>query len=169
MHRVIKEIKNIFKPSQINEDELHYDNSNIEEHDAFDDHEEEEPQTQKSRIKLNALVDTTELLSALLDSHLKSLDYMNGINRVAVKNLLRQLYNNEKTIEINQNNKDKELDNSAYNLDNKRSDEFMVTTNPLYTPYLLKSLEKEDHPSANEIDKYMRQPEISLKKDPLVC
>ncbi|CAG8691653.1 16318_t:CDS:2, partial [Racocetra fulgida] len=147
----------------------------------------------KSQIKLNAPVDTTgllekvkhnfykilcyyypdstpqELLSALLDLCLKSLDYMNGINRVAIKNLLRQLYNNEKTMEINQNDKDKELDNGAYNLDNKRSDKFIVTMNLLYTPYLLKSLEKEDHPSANEIDEYMKQPKISLKKDPLVC
>ncbi|CAG8830304.1 711_t:CDS:2, partial [Cetraspora pellucida] len=102
MHRVIKEIKNIFKPNQINEDELYYDNIK---YDAFDDHEEEEPQTQQPRIKLNIPVDTTgllekvkhnfykilcyyypdpmpqELLSALLDPRLKSLDYMNNINR----------------------------------------------------------------------------------------
>ncbi|CAG8838801.1 21450_t:CDS:1, partial [Racocetra persica] len=46
------------------------------------------------------------------------------------------------------------------NLEKKVSDEFMVTANPLYTPYLLKSLEKEDYPIADEIDEYMRQPEI---------
>ncbi|CAG8523048.1 9096_t:CDS:2 [Racocetra persica] len=56
---------------------------------------------------------------------------------------------------------DEELDNNTHNLKNKTPDEFIVTTNPIYTPYLLRSLEKEDHPSANEIDEYMRQPEIT--------
>ncbi|CAG8782171.1 16610_t:CDS:1, partial [Racocetra fulgida] len=53
------------------------------------------------------------------------------------------------------------------NLGKKVSDKFMVTANSLYTLYLLKSLEKEDYSIADEIDEYMRQPEISLKKDPL--
>ncbi|CAG8757198.1 23400_t:CDS:1, partial [Racocetra persica] len=74
-----------------------------------------------------------------------------------------QLYDNEKTMEMDQ---DEELDNNAHNLKNKTPDEYMVTTNLLYILYLLRLLEKEDHPSANKIDEYMRQPEISLKKDP---
>ncbi|CAG8721092.1 5153_t:CDS:1, partial [Cetraspora pellucida] len=60
---------------------------------------------------------------------------------------------------------DEELDNNPHNLKNKTPDKFMVTTNLLYILYLLRSLEKKDHLSANEIDKYMRQPKISLKKD----
>ncbi|CAG8721077.1 5152_t:CDS:2 [Cetraspora pellucida] len=42
MHQVIKEIKNIFKLNQINEDELYNDNIK---YDAFDDYEEKESQT----------------------------------------------------------------------------------------------------------------------------
>ncbi|CAG8703216.1 14424_t:CDS:2, partial [Cetraspora pellucida] len=178
MHRVVRELKNIFKSNQVNEDESY----NIEDHDAFDDYEEEESQNEQSRIKLNKPVNTTGLLekvkhnlykklcyyypnltpqesvSALLDPRLKSLDYMDNMDRIAVKNFLRQLYDNEKSVEIDQN--EKELDNNNQNLEKQVSDEFMVTANPLYIPYLLKSLEKEDCPIDDEIDEYMRQPEI---------
>ncbi|CAG8757631.1 5569_t:CDS:1, partial [Dentiscutata heterogama] len=97
-------------------------------------------------------------VSALLDPCLKSLDYMDNINRIAVKNFLRQLYDNKKSVEIDQN--EKELDNNNQNLEKQVSDEFIVTANPLYILYLLKSLEKEDCLIDDEIDEYMRQPEI---------
>ncbi|CAG8743562.1 5617_t:CDS:1, partial [Dentiscutata heterogama] len=97
-------------------------------------------------------------VSALLDLHLKSLDYMDNMDRIAVKNFLRQLYDNEKSVEIDQNKK--ELDNNNQNLEKQVSDEFMVTANPLYIPYLLKSLEKENCPIDDEINEYIRQPEI---------
>ncbi|CAG8494203.1 19109_t:CDS:2 [Dentiscutata erythropus] len=43
MHRVVKELKPIFQPNQVN-DEFY----NIENHDAFDDYEEEELQNEQS-------------------------------------------------------------------------------------------------------------------------
>ncbi|CAG8742493.1 11373_t:CDS:2, partial [Dentiscutata heterogama] len=58
MHRVVRELKNIFKSNQVNEDESY----NIKDHNAFDDYEEEESQNEQSRIKLNKPVNTTGLL-----------------------------------------------------------------------------------------------------------
>ncbi|CAG8585310.1 8333_t:CDS:2, partial [Dentiscutata erythropus] len=140
-----KRIENIFKSNQVNEDESY----NIEDYNAFDDYEKEESKMNNLELKS---------VFALLDPHLKSLDYMDNMNRIAVKNFFRQLYDNEKTVEIDQN--EKELDDNNQNLEKQVSDEFIVIANPLYILYLLKSLEKEDCPIDNEIDKYMRQPEI---------
>ncbi|CAG8546146.1 10737_t:CDS:2, partial [Dentiscutata erythropus] len=73
-----------------------------------------------------------ELISALLDPRLKSLDYMNDTNKIAAKNFLKELYDDEKTTEVNQN--ESELNDNTHNLKKKVSDEFIVTANPLYKP-----------------------------------
>ena len=49
---------------------------------------------------------------------------------------------------------------------NNKIDDF-ATINLLYTPCLLKALEKEELLAINEVDEYMKLSEISLKKDPL--
>ncbi|CAG8740555.1 4407_t:CDS:2, partial [Dentiscutata erythropus] len=145
MHWVVRELKNIFKSNQVNEDESY----NIKDHNVFDDYEEEESQNKQSQIKLNKPVNTTGLLEKLKHNLYKKLCYYYPN---------QQLYDNKKTVEIDQN--EKKLDDNNQNLEKQVSDEFMVTANLLYIPYLLKSLEKEDCPIDDKIDEYMRQPEI---------
>ncbi|CAG8653897.1 2601_t:CDS:2, partial [Cetraspora pellucida] len=151
---------------------------------AFDD---EEP-TNEKQIILNDSVNTTDLLnevkakiytilcyyypnpvphglvSALLDPRLKSLDFVKVTNKLAAKRILRNLYDNEKLLENEENLS--EYENQDSNNANK-IDDYNPNDDLLYTPCLLKSLEKDDSQVTNEIEEYFRIPEISLRKDPL--
>ncbi|CAG8763100.1 16300_t:CDS:1, partial [Cetraspora pellucida] len=119
MHRVIEKLKEIFKPT--------ITNTNIfnikDEEDAFDYNEE---QTNQDETKLNNPINTIgllnevkekiyttrchyypnpasqELISALLDPRLKSLDFVNMISKSVTENILKNLYNKEKSLENEQ-------------------------------------------------------------------
>ncbi|CAG8721191.1 3233_t:CDS:1, partial [Dentiscutata erythropus] len=117
MHHVIEKLKEMFEPTIIEMDELNDEN----EEDAFD--YEEEEQTVQGQIKLKNPINTMDLLnevkikiyttlchyypnltsqelvSVLLDPQLKSLDFVNITNRLAAKDLLKNLYDNEKLLD----------------------------------------------------------------------
>ncbi|CAG8638372.1 14489_t:CDS:2, partial [Racocetra fulgida] len=181
MYRVIEKLKEMFELVIINIDDLSIE----DEKDAFDD--DEEP-TNEEQIILNDSINTTDLLSevkakiytifcyyysnpvphglvsALLDPRLKSLDFVKFTNKLAAERILRNLYDNEKLLENEENLSEYENQNSnnANKMDDcTSSDDF------LYTSCLLKSLEKDDSQVTNEIKKYFRILEISLRKDPL--
>ncbi|CAG8796526.1 12473_t:CDS:2, partial [Dentiscutata erythropus] len=89
----------MFKSTIVKINEL----DNKDEEDAFDYDEE---QANQVKTKIYATLwhyypDPTpqELVFALLDSRLKSLDFVKITNKLAAKDVLRNLYNNEKLLE----------------------------------------------------------------------
>ncbi|CAG8717067.1 647_t:CDS:2, partial [Dentiscutata erythropus] len=83
-----------------------------------------------------------ELISALLDPRLKSLDFVSTMNKLATECALMNLYNKEKLLENEQISSGCEDQN--YLIDNDQTDDYMIGNDLLYTPCLMKSLEKDD-------------------------
>lgn len=133
MYRVVEKLKGFFKPKTVDENESNTNDDVIGEQDAFNDQEEEEEQrnVNQHQIKLNTPVNTTgllnkvrkkmyitfcdyysdpapqELMSALLDPRLKSLDFISATSRLEVESILRELYNKEKTLEERQKERER--------------------------------------------------------------
>jgi hAT family C-terminal dimerisation region len=99
-----------------------------------------------------------KLLSALLDPRCKKLDDFDHSTYLDVKNKLCELYKEKKILE----NERKEKQNQ-----NQENDEYSNTVvNLLYTPSLLKSLDKEEV-AQNEMEEYLDLAQIGLNNNPL--
>ena len=138
MHCVVEKLKSFFKPNNTR-NELYNNNDTAEERDAFNDQDEEGMQNIDQRqIKLNTPVNTTgildkvrkrmytylchyypdpdpqELLSAILDPRLKSLDFVSITIKLEVEFIFKNLYDDEKASE------DGQKENIRYNFKNSK-------------------------------------------------
>jgi len=104
-----------------------------------------------------------KLLSALLDPRCKKLDDFDHSIYLDVKNKLYELYEEKKILE----NERKEKQKQKQIQENNIVDEYSNTVvNLLYTPSLLKSLDKEEV-TQNEMEEYLDLPQIGLNNNPL--
>ncbi|CAG8788526.1 22411_t:CDS:2, partial [Cetraspora pellucida] len=160
MHHVIEKLKEIFKPTITNTNIFNIKN----EEDAFDYDKE---QINQDKTLLNNLINTISLLNevkekiyttlchyypnlasqelifALLDPQLKLLDFVNMISKSVTKNILKNLYNKEKSLKNEQTSSEYENED-LYSINNNQTDNCIIGNDLLYISCLLKSLEKDN-------------------------
>src|SRR5204862_270412 len=79
-----------------------------------------------------------------------------------VISLLRELYEKEKEGEGESGQIQSQINENRQNF----HEDDIVSVNPLYTPCLIMSLDKEESTVNDEIEEFLKLPQISLKKDP---
>ncbi len=101
-----------------------------------------------------------QLLLALLNSHYKKLEFVDFSTRLNVENKLRELYEEKKALEDEGEERENQIQENDI-------DEYSnVLVNLLYTPFLLKSLDKEEVVQ-DKVEEYLNLSQIRIKKDSL--
>ena len=193
LYWLIQGLKKRFKLYKVSNNELDFNTEcdDVFENNEFDNIESEnqeeysdEDGQQTQKVKINTPVNTNnllnqvkknmykalcyyyptpsseQLLSALLDPRCKKLEFVDFSTRLDVENKLRELYEEKKALE----DEGEERENQTQEND---IDEYSnVLVNLLYTPSLLKSLDKEEVAN-DEVEEYLNLSQIGIKKDPL--
>ena len=196
LYRLIKNLKKKFAPlsrerpryDEINSTNDIFEDLDEEPLDELEQSQKEQPEDkiqQDHYTKINTPVNTYGLLnkvkkkiydalclyypepnpekwiSALLDPRCKALDFLDLEDRSDVILLLRELYEQEKGM----GGEDQDQGQTSEDV-HLHEDDIVITINPLYTPCLIKSLDREEGPAVDEIEEFLKLPQIGLNKDP---